>query len=177
MAILGFIVAAISAIAVWYWRIRVLRDMARDAGELAGDVRSGFRRYGFQRQSGLHPTASVTDPRLGAVAMMAAITRLDGALTETQLTTLAQMAQEAFEVDAREADDMLAYGRWLCDQSHDPDDAVRRLTPLLRDRASRTAHLDLMARMRRLAALHGGVSPAQETMLRRLEDGLGLRER
>ncbi len=175
MALIGFIVAAISLIGVWYWRIKMLRSAATDLTDVAGDVQAAYRRYGFRKQMAGHPAETVTDPRIAATAMLVATAKLDGALTEAQVETITRMAREGFEVSDPEARDMTAYARWVADQSNDPDDTVRRLTNLVRDAAPPEAHRDLIARMRRVAEVHGGgVSDPQEIMIRRLVDKLGL---
>lgn len=175
MAILGFLAAAVGAILVWYWRFKMAREAADDLSDLAGDVRAAFRRYGFTRSRNRHPAETLDDPRLAAATMMVAIAKLDGALTQSQLDAVTRETLSAFQVDPREAADMVAYARWLSDQSHDPDDSARRLAPLIRDRAPAEAHLDLLTRMERVAAAEGGgATEAQRLMLKRLADKLGV---
>lgn len=174
MPFLLFLLGALGAIALWYWRYRAARDAVGEVGEIASEVRSAFRRYGYKRKVGQHPADAVEDPRVAAVAILAATARLDGALTRAQIDAITREAAAAFRIDLGEAEQMGAYGRWIADQAADPDDVVRRLTPLIRDKAERPAHLDLVARMHAVAEVENGVSDMQEQLIARLEDRLGL---
>lgn len=165
----------IGVVAVWIWRARAAAQASRDIVEAADDVRAVIRRHGFQRKSGRHPAETVEDPRLAAAGMMAAMARLDGALTEKQINALRVECRASFRVSQVEADEIAAYGRWLADQSKDPDDSLRRLGRVLRAIAPREAQEDMIAMLTRVASAEGGApSDVQAAAIERVRRGFQI---
>lgn len=156
MHILVGLLTLLGLIAVWWWRIRAAGAAAREVGQVTDDVQAALRRFKYQRRAGQHPAESLDDPRLAASGMMAAVARLKGDLTADQMNQLRVECRAAFRVAQSEADDIAAYGRWLAAQSQDPDDAIRRLVPIVRDGADPEAHGDLVRMLERIAAVEGG---------------------
>lgn len=156
MHVLIGLIAIIGAVAFWLWRVRAAAEASNEIVDAASDARAALRRYGYRRKAGQHPTESVDDPRLAAAAILAAVAKMDGDLTADQFNALRVECRASFRVDQGEADDMAAYGRWLADQCKSPDDAIRRLAKIVRDRAPKEAHGDMIRMMERVASVQGG---------------------
>ncbi|MCI4660554.1 MAG: TerB family tellurite resistance protein [Neomegalonema sp.] len=176
MHILLALIAVVGAVLYWVFRARNAAHAAHELVDVADDVRAAVRRFGFSRKAGQHPADTVTDPRLAAAGCLAALARMDGALTQAQVNALRVEARASFRVPQAEADEIAAYGRWLADQSNTPDDTLRRLVRVIRDQAPAEAHQDFIAMCERIAAVEGGgASPVQLSAITRVRDALGLR--
>ncbi|MEO1331105.1 MAG: hypothetical protein AAFW46_15760 [Pseudomonadota bacterium] len=176
MHILVGLLTLLALLAVWWWRVRAAGAAAREAVEATDDVRAALRRFKYQRKAGEHPAESLDDPRLAAAGMMAAVARLKGDLTADQMNQLRVECRAAFRVVQSEADDIAAYGRWLAAQSEDPDDVIRRLAPIVRDRAEREAHGDMVRMLDRVAAVEGGApNDLQKAAIARVRKALAVK--
>ena len=72
------ILGVISAIGVWYWRLTMAREAARDIGNIAGDLINAPRRLGFRRRANAHLVEGVDDPKLAIAAISLAFLELGG---------------------------------------------------------------------------------------------------
>ncbi len=172
--ILGLL-TLIGVIALWVWRARMAGEASREVVDASEDVQAAFRRYGYRRQAGKHPAENLDDPRLAAAGMMAAIARLEGDMSTERMNAIRVECRASFRLGDKEADEIAAFGRWLAEQSKDPDDAVRRLLKIVRDKAPREAHEDMIAMLTRVASVEGGgPNDLQKDSIARVRRGLGL---
>ncbi|HEU0222193.1 MAG TPA: hypothetical protein VFR34_08290 [Paracoccaceae bacterium] len=151
IALLGVLVVA----ALWYWRVRAARDAAGESLEAAQDVRRAARRFGFRRQANRHPADCIEDARLAAMGVVAAMAEYDGPHTKDEIDQMVVEAQVTFGVDKREAEEIVAFGRWIATQCGTRHEAVRRLSKVVAQLAGSAAAPDLL-RMAEAAAAHRG---------------------
>ena len=165
MHILIGLAAIVGAIVFWVIRARMAADATRELVGAADDVRAAVRRFGFRKSAGRHPADLVEDPRLAAAGMLVAIAKMDGDLTQAQKQKVALECRASFRVDQKEAEEIAAYGRWLADQSSDPEDALRRLAARVLVLAPEEARRDLIGMLERVAEVEGGVSSDQRSVI------------
>ncbi|MDU8943816.1 hypothetical protein [Ovoidimarina sediminis] len=85
---------------LWYLRYQNARDAAETLVDAANDVRLAARRFGFRRKANVHPAECVDDPRLGALAIAAAMMQMDHAWSRDAEESLARGARDVFLVTA-----------------------------------------------------------------------------
>lgn len=124
IALLGIVGAA------FYWtnRARNTRDMAGEVLDMANDVRLAARRFGFKRQSNIHPVESIQDPRLAIAAIAAAFIELDDLPTAEDRKRLMVHLRSTLRADAQEAEEMEVLGRWFMTECGGPAPATARLS-------------------------------------------------
>lgn len=155
MTVLAPVLAAlaVAAFLVLRWRAGLRAETGvADGGR---DVGAAARRLGFRPEPGRDPVEAVTDPRLAAAAVVAAVAALDGPLGRDEVDMMVVEAQLAFGVGQREAEDLVLVGRWLAGRAGGGLEAVRRLAPVVARRAGHAAAPDLL-RMAEAAATHAG---------------------
>jgi len=155
MPFLIFAVGAISAIAFWIYRARNVRDASVEILGAANDVRLAARRFGFKRKTNVHPAENIDDARLAAAGVIHAIASMNGELTADQKQTMVVQFQSIFNTDKTEADEIVAFGRWIADQCGTKSEAVRRLTRRVAKLAGSEAEPDL-TRLAELVIETGG---------------------
>lgn len=172
--ILG-ILGALSVGMIWYWRAKMAREAAGELADVANDVRLAIRRFGYMRNYKTHPADCVQDPRLAAAGIAAAVAGMDAPLSQPEIDRLTAEAGAIFGIDSREAVDIAAFGRWIAGQCATPDEAVRRLTKVVRAQAGAEAGPDLLALVEAVATADGAPMGDPErdaqTAIRR---GLGM---
>jgi len=165
----------LSAALIWYWRFKTAREAAGELTEAANDVRLAIRRFGYNRNRKTHPADCVDDPRLAAAGIVAAIAGMDAPLSQKEIDMLAAEAGAVFATDAREAVDIAAFGRWIAGQCQSPEDAIRRLVRVVRDKAGMEAGPDLLAMAAKVATADGLTLDDRETQaLVSIRRGLGM---
>ncbi len=122
-------IAGIAA-AVYFFLIRA-RNTAHMAGELvdmANDVRLAARRFGFRRQSNVHPVENIDDTNLAIAALAIAFQELDGLPTQEQRDDMSFQCQKQLHMDVKSVEEALVLGRWLVSQCDGASAAVSRLS-------------------------------------------------
>lgn len=124
IALLGIVGAA------FYWtnRARNTRDMAGEVMDMANDVRLAARRFGFKRQSNLHPVESIGDTRLAIASIATCFIELDGLPTEEDRKRLSIQLRSKLRANADEAQEMEVLGRWFMTECGGADPAISRLS-------------------------------------------------
>lgn len=131
MHIIAAIIAIISAIAIWQWRLQRAAEAAR---ELEGVVKTAAnlpRRFAFKRKSGKKGLALVDDPREAATLLMVEIARAGGDISITSREVIEEIIQTEFQLGHEDAAALIAYAQWVLREAPVPDAVVRRMTKFL----------------------------------------------
>ena len=100
---------------------------------------------------------------------------MDAPLSQAEIDRLTAEAGSTFEVDAAEAVDITAFGRWIAGQCQSPEDAIRRLARVIKTKAGAEAGPQLIAMAEAVAAADGTALDERETdALDLVRRGLGL---
>ena len=106
LGILGFI-------AVWYWRLKMLQEVAKDGRKLAETVTNLPRKMRFKNKSGKGGLAVVDDPREAATILMLEIAQARGTLTEKQEAAIRGEVMHHFEFTEADANELISQAGWL----------------------------------------------------------------
>jgi uncharacterized tellurite resistance protein B-like protein len=175
MHILLGILGALSVAMVWCWRVKSAGEAAGELTNAANDVRLAIRRFGYMRGHKAHPADCVDDARLAAAGIVAAIASMDAPLSQAEIDKLTAEAGAVFGTDPAEAVDIAAFGRWIAGQCQTPEDAVRRLTRIVRAKAGAEAGPDLIAMAEKVATADGiGLDEREADALEAIRRGLGM---
>ena len=125
VAILGILVA----IGVWSWRLRMARDGAREAVDLARSAANLPRRLAFKYRAGRNGLDLIDDPREAAAIMMMEVARARGGpLTERQNDTISDEIMRHFSFSQDEAHELVAHAAWVTNKAPLPQETMRRLS-------------------------------------------------
>ena len=155
MGILAAILGAMGVIGVILWRLNQAADATKGLAETAQELSNLGRSWGFRRKANADPMTLVDDPRVAAVTLMTAVAQDDGALTATERAAILRLAVEKFSSSGKVGEDMLAYGRFLVGNSHDPANSFRKLMPLIQKTCGPTERAELIAMLRTVASAEG----------------------
>ncbi|PWK62091.1 hypothetical protein [Roseicyclus mahoneyensis] len=165
MHILIAALALVGGVAFWIYRARMAANAAKDLADLAGDVVSAARRFGFRRRYNEHPVDSVDDPVLAAGALSVAFLELGAAATADQRGDHLRALQRHLEVDLKTAEEILVMGHWLVNECNGPQPAVQRLGKRLMRLSGPEALAAPMTVVEEVAAAHGGLVDRQRDSL------------
>lgn len=173
MHILLGLAAVVGGIVFWIWRMKTTASAAKEVIEVADDVRAAVRRFGYRRSADKNPLETVDDPRLAAVGVLASVAKMDGDYTREQMTAIQEECARVFAASNKDAEQIAAYGRWLAQQSDNPEEVIRRLTGCLSKSLGPAERQEFLGMVERVSAVEGGgASDAQILVQRRLSETL-----
>ncbi|MCB1491184.1 MAG: TerB family tellurite resistance protein [Rhodobiaceae bacterium] len=151
MHILLGILAVIGAAVMIIIRLNSAANAARQVGEAASEAHGFYRRLAWKRKSGKDPFATIEDPREAAVAMLVAVAQTSGVITEEEIATIRSQAIRTFDATPEQADELIAYGRWLTRDGPDLGNVFRKAAPVIERSCNDAEKRDLIAMLRAVA--------------------------
>ncbi|WP_411891115.1 hypothetical protein [Yoonia sp. SDW83-1] len=128
MPILIAIIGAATAFYFFVIRARNAANIATDMMDMANDVRLAARRFGFKRQTNLHPVESIEDPNLAITAIALSFLELNDLPTQDQRNAMVVQAQSTLGISKTDAEEMMVLGRWLMNECNGADGAISRIS-------------------------------------------------
>jgi hypothetical protein len=172
MDILIAIVAALSATAFWYYRLRPIGQGTHEAVDGAQTLVAAVRRRRFHKQVESSPFLAVQDPGTAAAVMLVALATMEGALT--------QAAEDAIKAELRTilnpaaCDETFSFACWLAGKATDANDVSLRFSKLWTACLTLDERLHFYAMAKKVTAIAGEPDDARGQTLARLKDRLGL---
>lgn len=170
--ILGLL-AAISAIAFFIWRMRAAAEAASEIASAADDVRGKVHYWFFRRNYNKHPLQLIDDPREAAAALMVAVAQDDGVISEAELNEVNRHMRATLMVEDAVA--TLARARWAVRDVKNLDDCAAKLIPMFRKKLDPRERGELIDMLQGVAGADGAVSEAHRTALTRWRQALQQR--
>ncbi|MEM0986426.1 MAG: TerB family tellurite resistance protein [Pseudomonadota bacterium] len=127
MHIVGIIIAIVSGILIWQWRVRQAAETARELGDMVQTAANLPRRLAFKRKSGKSGLKLIEDPREAAAVMMLEIARADGETSAEAKSVMHTIMQEEFEIDPADADALTTHAAFLLRNSPVPHAVMDRM--------------------------------------------------
>ncbi len=124
-----YLIALAGVIAAVYFfviRARNAADMASELVDVAADVRSAARRFGFKRRANVHPMETVEEPSVIAATIGISYLELDGLPSEAAQSRLRVALAQEFQTGVKDAEEMMVFGRWLMGECQGPQPAIDR---------------------------------------------------
>jgi hypothetical protein len=132
MHIIALLFALVGGIAFWAWRLKALRDAARDTSDVAQTVINAPRRIAFRYKTGKGGLDVIEDPREAAAVMMVAVAKAPSAtVTARQETVIEAEISRLFELGAAETSDLFDHAVWVNNTSPDSTALMHKLSQIL----------------------------------------------
>ena len=174
MGFVAILMAAAAGLSLWIWRAQRMKEGAERAVEMADDVRAAVRRFGYKRRTDKSPLELVDDPRLAAAGVLIATARLDGDLSREQREAVEGACARTFQLDAGEAAEIVAYGRWL-NQQGEAEEVARKLSRRLNELVEPPQRSEVLSLALGISAVEGGMaSERQRSVLDALARTMGV---
>ena len=128
MPVILAVIAAVSGLLFYVLRARNAANAATELFDMANDVRLAARRFGFRRQTNLHPAESIEDANIAIAGIASAFLELDDLPTGEQREALAWELSKVLKLNKDDADEMCILGRWMVSECGGADPAIARLS-------------------------------------------------
>lgn len=131
MPVILAIVAIAAGALFWTMRARNAASAARELADMAGDVLSAARRFGFRRRYNEHPVDSLQDRDVAIAGLAMAFLELGGLPSAEQHEALMHSLRDRLGHDAKKAEEAAVLGRWLVNECGGPQPCFARLSKRL----------------------------------------------
>lgn len=165
------LLAAAGAVVFWILRARNAAQAAGELADMAGDVLSAARRFGFRRRHDEHPVDSLQEPDVAIAGLGMAFMELGGLPSREQQAAMLVSLQHHLGHDFDRAQEAQLLGRWLVTECGGPQPGFTRLAKRLVKLGGGAASFDpCMAVLRDVAAesTTGQITPQQKDALEEL---------
>ena len=169
MHILAILAAIAAGAAVWYWRVRAMRDAGSEIADAVWRARGAIARHNFWNTAVGSVVTSVDDPVLAAAIFLFALANESGiddrvaAEIRRQLSTIA---------NPHDLDEVMAYAAWATRSVIDARDCVRRFKQLWRDNLTLNERRHLVAMAVAVRSAAPGAAAAQKLAIEMLQTAL-----
>lgn len=170
LGLLGFI-------AVWYWRLKALQQVARDGRKIAETVSNFPRKMRFKNKSGKGGLSVVDDPREAAVILMIEIAQARGTMTEKQEAAIRGEVMHHFDFNEADANSLISQAGWLSRNAGASHVVTARMTDFVRKSPGMTGKelVDLDGMLVAISEAEGDPTDSQLDLLTIYRDKTGLR--
>ncbi len=177
MHIIAALIGIIGFIAVWYWRLKMLHNVARDGRKVAETVANLPRKMRFKHKSGKGGLAVVDDPREAAAILMLEIAQARGTLTEKQEAAIRGEIMHHFDFPEGDSNELIAQAGWLSRNAGASHVVMSRMTDFVRNSPGMTNKelVDLDGMLVTVSEAEGNPTPSQLDLLSIYRDKTGLR--
>lgn len=131
MAIVGFLIALVTAIGVWQWRIQRAAEAAREVEGIVKTAANLPRRFAFKRKMGKTGLQLVDDPREAATILMVEMARASGDMSRETREEIEKIIIADFALEPEDADALIAHAQWVLRDAPVADAVVRRMASTL----------------------------------------------
>jgi uncharacterized tellurite resistance protein B-like protein len=173
MHILIALVGILGVAAVWYWRLKAIKETTDDVSDMAGRAWGKWKRYKFRRKAEAAPVEAVDDPVAAAVIMMMAIAAEEHPLTQTAETAIRHEVIKTMGI--ADPTELMVFGKWVASHVEDANNVSLRYTKLWMRDLSQSEREDFLQMVRRAAAADGEVTARQQLKIAKLAERLGLK--
>ena len=177
MQFLAILIGFFGFIAVWYWRIKTLQQVAKDGRKVAETVANLPRKMRFKNKSGKGGLSVVDDPREAATILMLEIAQARGTLTERQEAAIRGEVMHHFEFNEDDANALIGQAGWLSRNGGASHVVMSKMTDFVRQSPGMTAKelVDLDGMLVAVSEAEGDPTDNQLDLLTIYRDKTGLR--
>ena len=172
-ALIGFL----GFLAVWYWRLKALQEVARDGRKVVETVANLPRKMRFKNRSGKGGLGVVDDPREAAAILMLEIAQARGTLTERQEAIIRGEIMHHFDFQETDANALLAQAGWLSRNAGASHVVMSKMTDFVRSSPGMSGKelVDLDGMLVAISEAEGDPTESQLDLLTIYREKTGLR--
>jgi hypothetical protein len=163
MAFLGILVMAIGGAAVWYWRLKMMREAGSEIIDSVERMRGAYKRGKFRKQAAVAPLASIADPAIAAVAFFFCLAKEKPMYFDAAKDVVRDRMRGI--IRPGDMEEVLVFGEWASKNAISPEDPIRRFRDLWLQALDMQERQQLIGIAEDVAAVGGEKTKEQENAL------------
>jgi hypothetical protein len=133
MHILLAILGIVGVGAIWWYRLKYMKDAAGEVADVVGRVKGSIRRGGLRKKAALSPITAIDDPMTAATTVIMAIASEDVPVSPALEGRVRNEIEAIGEADNK-IEEALIYAKWASDQVADVPTVIDKASELLKTR-------------------------------------------
>ncbi|NQY38552.1 MAG: hypothetical protein HRT80_00485 [Henriciella sp.] len=177
MQFIAILLGFLGFIAVWYWRIKAMQEVAKDGRKVVETVANLPRKMRFKNKSGKGGLAVVDDPRQAATILMLEIAQARGTRTVRQEAVIRGEVMHHFEFNEADANALIDQAGLLSRNGGASHVVMSKMTDFVRQSPGMTSKelVDLDGMLVAVSEAEGDPTDSQLDLLTIYRDKTGLR--
>jgi hypothetical protein len=172
MGVVALLLAIAGGIAIWWWRIQMLRGAADSALDVAGKAKGMVSRARFRHRAGSSVLAGVDSPGMAAATLLYSLMSLKRPVSLTDQDKIDHLLETVCRMNSKDREDAMAFAGWASGQVADTNEIIRRFLPLWQSALEGDHRKELVDMALEAAELGGPPTDAQSVAIKRLSEGL-----
>ncbi|UHS62079.1 hypothetical protein HRR99_11390 [Agrobacterium vaccinii] len=166
MALIGLLVMAIGGAAVWYWRLKMMREAGSEIIDTVEKMRGAYKRRSFRKKAEIAPIASIRDPAIAAVAFFMCLANEKPMHVEAAKLVVRDRMKNI--IASKDMEEVIVFGEWASKNVVNPEDPIRRFRHIWANALDVDERLQLIDIADEVAQVGGEKTSEQELALQAL---------
>jgi hypothetical protein len=166
MHLVGILFMAIAGAAIWYWRLKMMREAGSEVIDSIERMRGAYKRKQFRKKAEAAPLASIADPAIAAVVFFLCLAEEKPHVKEQSEDIIRERMKEI--VPAEDMDEVLIFAAWASRNVVNAHDPIRYFRGLWMDRLDYSERRELILIADAVAEVDGEPTPEQAMVLQTL---------
>lgn len=124
MPFLGLVLIAAAGAAVWWWRLKMVKEAGGEIIDSVERMRGAYKRRQFRKKAEAAPLASIKDPAIAAVTFFLALANEKPAHKD-MAKQLIQTRMKGI-IDDKDIEEVIIFADWTANSVINAEDPVRR---------------------------------------------------
>ncbi|MAA98192.1 MAG: hypothetical protein CMN86_07830 [Stappia sp.] len=164
MPFLGLLATIVVGAAIWYWRLKMIREAGSEVIDSVERMRGAYKRKQFRKKVEEAPLASIEDPVIAAVTFYFCLANEKPAHKDEATAVIRDGMREI--VPAHDMEEVLVMCDWIARNVINADDPVQRFQKLWRSHLNQSELHQLVSIAGAVCEVGGGPDEEQERVLR-----------
>ncbi|MBW9062900.1 hypothetical protein JNB71_06180 [Rhizobium herbae] len=166
MHIVGFVVFVLAGAAVWYWRLKMVREAGSEIIDSVERMRGAYKRRQFRKKAEVAPLASIADPAIAAAAFFLCLANEKPVWKDAARDLIRQ--RMAGIIKPGDMEEVLVFADWAVKNVVNPEDPIRRFRDLWAKALTVDERQELIAIADDVANVGGEATQEQKHVLQTL---------
>lgn len=166
MHIVGFLVFVLAGAAVWYWRLKMVREAGSEIIDSVERMRGAYKRRQFRKKAEVAPLASIADPAIAAVAFFLSLANEKPVWKDAAREVVRQRMNGI--IKPGDMEEVLVFADWAVKNVVNPEDSIRRFRDLWSKALTMDERQELIAVADEVSLVGGEATQEQKQVLQTL---------
>jgi hypothetical protein len=166
MHIVGFLVFVLAGAAVWYWRLKMVREAGSEIIDSVERMRGAYKRRQFRKKAEVAPLASIADPAIAAVAFFLCLAN-EKPIWKDAAREVVRKRMNGI-IKPGDMEEVLVFADWAGKSVVNPEDPIRRFRDLWSKALTMDERQELIAVADEVSLVGGEATQEQKQVLQTL---------
>lgn len=170
MPFLGVLLMVAAGAAVWWWRLKMVKEAGSEVIDSVERMRGAFKRRQFRKKAEAAPLASIQNPAIAAVVFLLNLANEKPMHKDMAKEIIRERMKDI--IDAKDMDEVLIFADWTAKGVVNIDDPLRRFRDLWLNALDDGERRQLISMAEDIADIGGERTMQQADVLQKLKRAL-----